>query len=256
MYSKKITFRLFFIINFFIIITTSFTSCNDDDDIIIINDDNDVDTSTTCNDPADFIFVEENNFINIEFENSVFNNDWELINSSNNVTGDGYMVWTGSQFLREPSNDLTTFTIRIQNPGTYRFIWRSAVTIGNNGSDHNDTWLRFSDADDYFGERNNGSIVFPNDTGRTPNPNGASIDGWFKVYRSGNDLDFKWQSSTSDNDAHNIFVRFDTSGDYTMEISARSSGHAIDRFILFQETDYTMQEAISEENSLSTIMCE
>lgn len=206
-----------------------------------------------CNDPGNFVFSESNGLINVEFEDAVFTDDWELQTSEAGFTGDGSIVWTGNQFFSQPGTATTTFTLRIQNPGTYRFIWRSAVTIGNNGTEHNDTWLRFADADNFFGDRN-GSRVFPAGVGKTPTPEGASSDGWFKVFRSGNDLEFKWQASTSDNDAHDIFVTFDNPGEYTMEISARSSGHAIDRFVLFN-SDLSLNEAIDASNSLSEISC-
>ncbi len=249
---QKSIFRFTFSFLLFTLFIANISCDSDTDSGDILEDE---DASIPCNDLADFIFLEENNFINIEFENTIFNEGWELVNSTNNVTGEGYMVWNGEQHLREPSTDLATYTIRIQNPGTYRFIWRSAVTIGDSGTDHNDTWLRFADADDYFGQQNERSRIFPRGTGKTPNPEGASEDGWFKIFRSGSNLDFRWQSSTSDNDAHNVFVSFDNPGDYTMEISARSSGHGIDRFILFQEASFTMQEAISDTNTLSAITC-
>ena len=76
-------------------------------------------------------------------------------------------------------------------------------------------------------------IVYPKGTGKTPNPEGASEDGWFKIYRSGNDLDFKWQARTSDRDPHDIYVEFAQAKRYTMEISARSKAHGIDKFVLF-----------------------
>ena len=163
------------------------------------------------------------------------------------------MVWTGSQNLANPGTGLTTFKIKINNPGVYQFIWRSAVTIGNNGTDHNDSWLRFPDADDYYGLKAN-SKVYPNGSGKTPNPAGSSKDGWFKIYRGGSDLSFKWQSSTSDNDGHDIYVEFDTAGVYTMEISARSSGHAIDQFVLFKAPQ-TKTDAIASGNTFSTFDC-
>jgi len=124
--------------------------------------------------------------------------------------------------------------------------------MGNSGS-HNDTWLRFNDAADFYAQKE-ASIVYPKDTGKTPNPEGASKDGWFKIYRSGNNLDFKWQSSTFDNNGHDIFVVFESPGIYTMEISARSSGHGIDKFVLFN-TAFTKSEATSNSNALSVIDC-
>jgi len=194
----------------------------------------DENSGSNCTDVASFIFQESNGMVKIEFENAVFEEDWQLRTDGGNFSGDGYMVWTGPQHLRGPESNAIRYTINIENPGTYQFVWRSAVTIGNNGTDHNDTWLRFADADDFFGQKGD-EVVYPRGTGKTPNPEGDSTDGWFKIYRSGNDLDFKWQSKTSDNGGFNVFVTFNESGNYVMEVAARSSGNAIDQFLLFQE---------------------
>lgn len=207
-----------------------------------------------CSDLSSFIFNEKDGLVNVEFENAEFSGDWELKSSDIDHTGEGYMVWTGSQSLGNPGNGLTTFKVNITNTGTYQFIWKSSVKTGNNGTEHNDTWLRFDDADDFFGEKGNGSIVYPAGRDKSPTPEGSSKDGWFKIFRSGGDLNFKWQSSTSDNDAHDIFVKFDTPGTYTMEISARSSGHAIDKFVLFNES-FTKNQATESTNALSEITC-
>jgi len=250
--------RMVVFFNFLFIVTSVLlVSCSDPDTLEIdalTGGLGDFNVPVICDDPAEFIFQEKEGLVNVEFENAIFSEDWELTNSDNDHTGEGYMVWNGNQSLANPGNGLTSFKMNITNTGTYRFLWRSSVVIGDSGTDHNDTWLRFNDASDFFGEQNGGSIVYPAGTGKTPNPEGASSDGWFKIYRSGNDLSFKWQASTSDSDAHNIYVKFDNVGIYTMEISARSSGHAIDRFVLFNDT-YTINEATDTTNSLSEITC-
>ncbi len=209
-------------------------------------------TNTTCNTPENYIFAEKDAFIKVEFENAVLPSEWQL-KTTNNASGKGYGVWTGSQSLGKPGNGLIEFKLDIKTSGIYRFLWNSAVTEGNNGSDHNDSWLKFPNASDFYGEKN-GNKIYPKDSGKTPNPKGASADGWFKIYRSGNDLDFKWQALTSDNDSHKIYVEFKKSGIYTMQVSARSTGHAIDQFILFQETKYTQKEA-TEKATFSEIKC-
>ncbi|WP_044398559.1 hypothetical protein [Lacinutrix sp. Hel_I_90] len=164
-------------------------------------------------------------------------------------------MWSGANSFGAPGNGLASFKLKITNPGTYRFIWRSAVKEGTNGTESNDSWLRFPDADDFYGEKENGSIVYPAGLGKTPIPNGASTAGWFKIYRSGTDLDFKWQSSTSDNDAHQIYVVFSAPGIYNTAVSGRSFGQAIDKFILFKETEYTLNEATGA-TTFSEITCD
>ena len=207
-----------------------------------------------CDNVADYLFIEKEGLVNVEFENAKFPEGWKLKDDGNSSSGKGYMVWEGDQYLGNPGNSKTTFRIKIENSGTYQFLWKSAVKIADSGSDHNDTWLRFNDADDFYAQKEN-SIVYPKDSGKIPNPEGASKDGWFKIYRSGNDLDFKWEARTFDNNnAHNIYVVFERPGIYTMEISARSSGHGIDRFALFNASN-TQEDAISDDANLSGITC-
>lgn len=211
--------------------------------------------NTTCIDPIDFIFNEKDGLVSVEFEEANFSEDWNLKTDGDRFTGKGYMLWEGPQYLGNPGNGLVTFKIKISNPGVYQFLWHSAVKIGDSGTDHNDTWLRFADATDFYAQKNDGSsTVYPAGTGKTPNPEGATADGWFKIYRSGNDLDFKWQATTFDNNGHDIFVQFDNSGTYLMEVSARSSGHGIDKFVLFNNS-WSKTDAIASSEQ-SEISCE
>lgn len=203
--------------------------------------------------PQNFIFNEANGYVLAEMEDASFGDSWQLSDSEPNFSGQGYLVWTGQQYLGNPGNGLVTYKINISNPGTYQFAWHSAVTNGDNGTEHNDSWLRFPDASDFFAERDN-SIVYPKGSGKTPNPEGGGADGWFKIYRSGNDLGFKWQAYTYDNNPHTIFVTFNTAGEYTMEVSARSSAHAIDKFVLFQE-GMSLGDVTGEGSTFTEIGC-
>ncbi len=205
-----------------------------------------------CTNAGTYLFVEKDGLVNVEFENAEFSGDWKFKNNGN-FSGKGYMVWEGDQYLHKPEEGFANFTIKIQNPGTYRFVWKSAVLIGSNGTDHNDSWLRFADAHNFYGLKDNTARVYPDGTGKSPIPAGASHDGWFKIYRGGSDLDFKWQSSTNDHDAHDIYIDFQNAGIYTMEVAPRSSGHGLDSFVLFKDIEFNT--ATSETNEFSTIEC-
>ncbi|ADV48935.1 hypothetical protein Celal_1626 [Cellulophaga algicola DSM 14237] len=242
----------------FIFLSLGLFSCtNDSSDneeaIDIISPEDPGDSAATCTDVANYVFKEKDGLVKIEFENAVFDSNWKLKEDDNAASGKGYMVWEGDQSLSQPGNGLATYAIAINEAGTYRFVWRSSVKTGTSGSDHNDTWLRFNDVSNFFAQKGE-SIVYPADSGKTPNPEGASKDGWFKIYRSGSDLNFKWQASTFDNNSHDIFVTFDQAGTYTMEISARSSGHAIDEFVLFNES-ISLADATADTAVQSAITC-
>ena len=202
--------------------------------------------SDSCT-PSNYIFEEAGGVLLGELEDSSYSGSWQKQGSG----ASAYLRWTGSQFLGDPGNGVIRFKIRINSPGSYRFSWRSAVTIGSNGTEHNDTWLRFPDASDFYATKAN-STLYPKGTGKSPNPNGASADGWFKVYRTGNNTDFKWEAYTSDHDGHIIHADFDSPGIYTMEVSARSTGHGVDKFALVR-TDLNFNDALNGE--MSAISC-
>lgn len=180
-------------------------------------------------------YVEQDGLVVIEAE-SIAANGWVVQSAAAGYSGSGYISWEQGNQMNNPGQGLISVPIRITNPGTYRFEWRNKVGEGSNATESNDSWLRFDDADDFFGRKSNGSVVYPKGRGKSPNPNGSSSEGWFKVYSSGA-LDWKWSTRTSDNDAHDIFVTFNRPGVYTMEISARSQHHFIDRIVLHREAD-------------------
>ncbi|NMM47846.1 hypothetical protein [Marinigracilibium pacificum] len=207
-----------------------------------------------CSEGKFALFSEADSLLVIEFENAIFGEGWKLVRDLSEVSGEGYMRWEGDNNFSNPGKGIANYNLKISNPGTYRFIWKSAVTEGESPSEGNDSWLRFPDADDFYGKKPDGSLVYPNGSGKSPNPHGASKDGWFKIYRSGTPLTFKWQSRTSDNDAHMIYVKFNNPGIYKMEVSGRSYGHAIDKFVMYQEEAYT-QNQVTEAEELSKVSC-
>jgi uncharacterized protein YjdB len=176
-------------------------------------------------------YQEINGLVVIESENLTLPSNWTQQNSFSGFTGNGYISWIGSQFFSTPGNGLVSTQIYINTPGVYRFQMRSRVGNGNSNTEHNDTWLRFPDASDFFALKGTNKI-YPKGSGKTPNPNGAGSNGWFKVYM--NSLNWTWSTMTSDNDPHDIYVQFNAPGVYTMELSARSSFHLIDRIVLHQ----------------------
>ncbi|WP_420593136.1 malectin domain-containing carbohydrate-binding protein [Robiginitalea biformata] len=196
-------------------------------------------------------FIESGGLVVIEAENnSGITGNWKNasnstapnVNDPGGATGNDYISWEGSQNLSTQGVGLLVYPVEITTTGTYRFRWRSQVGNGTASTDHNDTWLKI-EGDSFFGEKGTGSIVCPagadssNDcTGSTPN--GASGNGWFKVYSSGT-TNWTWSTQTSDNDAHQIYVRFDTPGTYNILVSARSSFHLIDRMVLNHLTAYS-----------------
>ena len=173
-------------------------------------------------------FVEKNGLVVIEAE-SGNSTGWTQKTSVSGYTGSGYQEWTGSDLFNSAGTGTINYQIYVSKTGTYRFQWRNRIAKGTDNTEHNDSWLRFPDASNFYGQKGS-SKVYPKGSGKSPNPNGASMDGWFKIYT--NSSGWNWQTTTSDHDRHNIYVQFDSPGVYTLQIAGRSNGHAIDRMVL------------------------
>jgi hypothetical protein len=187
-------------------------------------------------------FSESGNLLVIEMESADSTpSNWPVeAGGFSGAAGSGYIRYDGSNQFNNPGVDAITYPIQINNPGTYRFQWRSIVGAGTNGTEHNDSWLKI-DADAFFAERS-GNVLCPKGFDASQNdcsggsPNGSGSDGWFKVYRSGGPTDsWKWSTRTSDNDAHEIFARFDAAGTYSITVAGRSAEHVIDRMVMYRD---------------------
>ncbi|MEM9533697.1 MAG: hypothetical protein AAGA23_22435 [Pseudomonadota bacterium] len=197
----------------------------------------------------DLVYLEENGLVVIEPERiAELPEGWVRgpgsgitapnLDDANDATGAGFITWQGNQFLGDPGNGLIMIPLQIANPGTYRFEWRNQVGNGTSTTDHNDTWVKI-EAESFYGQRT-ANVVCPKGLDPAANdciggsPNGSGSDGWFKVYSSGANT-WRFSTSTSDNDAHAIYARFDRADVYFLLLSARSSFHVIDRIVLHSD---------------------
>ncbi|AKA36093.1 PKD domain-containing protein [Flagellimonas lutaonensis] len=196
-------------------------------------------------------FLEENGLVIIEAESGTLEPAWSLTNLDNE-TG----IIAGSNHFNDQNGGTIPYEITITTPGVYRFIWNSFYS-GNSASDENDNWLRFPNDDDvwFLGYKNGpftesaiiaaaqagaANVVFPKGSSREGQGgtlNGSGGNGYFKIYKSsGGSEQYTWQSFTGDSQGFAVFVWFVNPGTYTMEISERSAGHAIDRVALYRVT--------------------
>ncbi len=198
-------------------------------------------------------FIESDGIVVIEMESAeTLSGSWKdasnysttfspNVNNPTGAAGSDFIVWQGGQSLSSPGNGLLTYPVEITTPGVYRFQWRNQVGNGTNTTDHNDTWLKI-ESDAFYGLKS-GSTVCPKGLNPAENecsgnsPEGAGSGGWFKIYSSGAN-NWSWSTNTSDNDAHQIYARFDAPGVYNILVSARSSSHVIDRMVL-SHADYS-----------------
>ena len=145
----------------FLLLVLCLTSCSEQENSTPIIPDDIPDPNTTseiiynagCEDNKNPVFIENDGLVLVEFESSDFENtSWKFHKTLSNFSGDGYLVWEGANSFQEPGKGILNFKIRITNPGTYRFIWRSYITEGTKISDFNDSWLKIPDAKHFYGQ--------------------------------------------------------------------------------------------------------
>ena len=178
-------------------------------------------------------FEDDDGLVVMEMESFPITGGWSPQTSIEGFRGPGYVVWQGANSFKQPGQGLIARDVKITTTGTYVFKWRSRITIGNDNTEHNDNWLKIDgDGATFFAEKSTGSVICPvggcDFGGR---PKGESGRGFFKVYTNQAGR-WSWQSKTSDHDAHDVLVTFAKAGTYTVSISGRSRGHAIDRLVL------------------------
>jgi hypothetical protein len=193
--------------------------------------------SDTCECEEKFIA----NVVNVDASDITLTDSWKKKTDIADYTGNGYIVWEGAaQFWKDAAAigqlGKLTYKVNIPRAGTYLFQWRSYIVKmadKNPATEHNDSWIRIPDADNFFAKRDV-SILYPKGSGKSPNPAGENGNGFFKGYM--NTVN-KWTNGTytSDHNSHSIYATFNESKEYTIEISPRSNYHAIDSFKLVEQ---------------------
>jgi len=163
---------------------------------------------------ADTVFIEQNGRLIVEVESVPAPSDWHQATEFANYTGSGHLEWAGANnnSVRSAGDGTLTYHFTINTPGNYEFRWRSYIGEGNNGTEHNDSWVRFPTASNVSGE--------------------LPLNGWTKAFMN-TVGDWSWRTVTVDHVGEMIRQNF-TAGEHTIEISGRSRGHVLDRFALFK----------------------
>jgi len=199
-------------------------------------------------DGADF---EETNGIAILELDSKSSGSWQK-KSVSGASGGSALTYNGTDYFRTPGNSTITYKVKINSSGTYRFIWRSKISIiatdAAPNTEHNDSWLKINGSN-FFAKRGN-SIVYPGGSGKYPVAEGNTAGGWFKAYT--NQVNWNWVTRTNDGSGHEIYVTFSKSGVYNIQVSGRSKGHTIDRMVLYKESNYSSSQAQSLSRSVTT----
>ncbi|MCX4245081.1 hypothetical protein [Paraliomyxa miuraensis] len=228
------------------------------------------DTTETTGTPSDCDYEVIDGRIVIEAEELPITEDWQIQTTEPDYYADGYIGWTRGSFNNDPTHGVIEVTIHVAEPGRYQLRWRNRIGMGANTTEHNDTWVRFPDATDFYGRQAAGA----NERRRYPRPlcedadamaaiealpnvdeaacvQGSSVDGWLKVYSSGAS-DWSWSTRTNDNDAYDVMVEFGSPGDYVFALAARGDWHLIDRIVIHQEG---LDDAIVQDPSAVPTTC-
>lgn len=218
--------------------------------------------------PCDYRAVD--GVVVIEAETLPYVEDWAA-GTDGDASGGEYIEWTATSNNNNTSNGRFEVAIEITEPGLYRLQVRNRVGMGTNATEHNDTWMQFPDAAAFYGIRGPSdaeervyprplcedadfvaSILAMPNVAEADCPNGTSREGYFKVYSSGA-LDWRWSARTSDNDAHDIVIRFDSPGVYTYQLAARGNFHQLDRIVIHR---VELENSAVQDLALAETACE
>lgn len=168
------------------------------------------------------VFIEENGFLTFEAESIPALGEWRSLKQLGGFTGSGYYQWGGPTLLSvsRAGQDTLKYHFRINNPGNYELRWRNRIAIGTSNTEHNDSWVRFATGANIAGEH--------------------PLNGWTKVFMNQRNV-WSWGSRTVDGVGRSL-RQFFSAGDHTIEISGRSTGHAIDRVVLYQYDEHNFSE--------------
>jgi hypothetical protein len=180
-------------------------------------------------------YIEKNGMIVIEAENMILSDLWtkdHIAGSSN----DSCIIWKGKSYFKQPDEGIISAQFEIFSAGKYTFKMRTKVGLGNDNTEHNDTWVKFPEANEFYGVKNAHRIYPVGSAGLPFMDNGSATRmGYLKIFSSGS-LDWTWNSLTYDEESYDVMVEFEKPGVYTVQLAARSDYHVIDQLILFRST--------------------
>ncbi len=206
-------------------------------------------------------FIEQNGLVKFQMESNPLKNGWKQ------GTQGGITFYEATQnSLNNPNSGVINYDVQIKETGVYRIQWRSRINTGSNSTEHNDNWMKLPNNGNvvFFGYKGSGgeqqiinavnsknNVVFPKGSGLNPLPAGSGGSGYFKIYMN---IPNAWvfQTRTSDFDPHNIYAWFKTAGTYTMQISNRSAGHAIDFVTVHKVGRYNENQLLNAPQSPRT----
>lgn len=187
--------------------------------------------------PTEGTWIEKDGILVCEMEHAELQEKWTLRPASftNDVTmagslGDGWIEWAGAQYQvttisdESKANGISIYRFKINTAGDYTFRWRSKqYTSVASGDAGNDSYVKFETGTPLPMTANDGST--------------QTITKFTKVWVQ-SQADWSW--NTSFEPLHGVFVSNPQvhyeAGIHEIRIAGRSTGHAIDRFVLYHSS--------------------
>lgn len=196
-------------------------------------------------------FEETNGFLVIEAESAKnytqagFTLETDAVGVTN-PTGDGYLRYTGpDHFSAQVEVNKVSYSIKINNPGTYRFQWRNVRDPqAASGDAANDAWIFIKGNEARFYGKKNGTEYDLN----------KATKAWIQK----SEFDFSTNGETHAGGATvnsmSLWVDFPSAGIYTMEYGGRSNGHSVDRMILFKADKQTIAKDLNTSETKCSVV--
>ena len=215
-------------------------------------------------------FEEKDGLLTIEMESGVLpqGSNWKYGSEDDpNLSGStiNYIYWDGAQSFSSLTGAAITYNIKINNPGTYRLAWRGRIGAGDSGGEHNDAWLKI-EADDFYATSSSSptatTALEPKPScSSNPNrdcPEGSTTGGFFKAFMNrhpvNKPIEERWGFVTNTNDGNSfrfIWATFNTAGNYSIIVDARSNFFFMDKMVL-RRSNVSDSVAFNLNNSEST----
>ncbi|NME71737.1 T9SS type A sorting domain-containing protein [Flammeovirga aprica] len=162
--------------------------------------------------------VEEvNGLLIFEAERFPLVGHWKIGTDTEKASGGKYLYYGGpNSYQKVPNGQTISYTFKINNPGGYTVKWTMRQPEGERGGDlGNDAWIYF---DDDIGRAKQEALThFEKFVGRSTDD--FTLNGQLDLHNNGQ----PWMS-----------VVFPEAGEYTINLSGRSSHFQVDRIILYK----------------------
>jgi hypothetical protein len=167
-------------------------------------------------------YVQDQESILIEVESQPVNGDWGYAADKSGHSGLGYLEWKTEGQGTKAGKGILKYSFEITQAGNYQFLLRGKIADPKNrmdtlDPDGNDIWVKFN--------------------GGTEVKNQKSIgNDWNKVLIIGHPEGWTWNTNADGGKEHPItpVCRYFEKGTYSIELSGRSQGYAIDKIALIK----------------------